>query len=307
MRIEQIKHFIKTVDTLSITKAAEELYITQSVLSKQIAGMEHELNVTLFERSKAGIRLTPVGVVAYECFSKVLQSYESAIHHIRDYQTNVAGTLYFSKLSGLKAPETLINGIEEFRRRYPNVTVLRKNQNNGPMTVSMRDGKHDVYLTWQHCVCDNPNMEFVPLARFKVSLAVSSAHSLAGVENPGIDMLRNVSWITILEEEAYSLNRLISKITKNAGFEPHMIYAENLSDMIDLIQDGTGVGVVCEGHILHGASSMHFMDFPEIPGWTMVVASRKDNKNPMAAEFLSVLGKNAAAGDPAPLRQGDAL
>jgi len=289
VRIEQIRHFIKTVDTLSITKAAEELYITQSVLSKQIAGMERELDITLFERNKTGVRLTPAGVVAYECFSKVLQAYESAIHHIRDYQANIEGALLFAKLSGLKTPEILSNAIADFSKQYPNVAVLRKNQNNAPMTESMKNGNHDIYLTWKHDINTNSDIEFVPLAKYKVNLAISISHPLAGVENPTINEFRNVNWISIMEEEARMFSKLIAKVVSNAGFEPKIILAENLTEMIDMIQDGEGVGIVCEGHILHGAASMRFIDFPELPGWTMVVATRKDNKNPIVSEFLSIV------------------
>jgi len=289
MRIEQIRHFIKAVDALSITKAAEELYITQSVLSKQIAGMEQELSATLFERSKTGIRLTPVGVVAYERFTKVLQAYDNAVHHIREYQSHVEGALTLVKLSGLKQPAALVCAVARFTERFPNVALLRKSMDNGPLTSSLRDGRHDVYLTWEHDVSDKADIDFVPLAKFKVSLAIAASHQLAGAQGDGIDAFRDVHWITILEEESYRLGRLVSKVVRNAGFEPQMIHADNLAGMIDLIHDGAGVGLVCEGHILHGSSSMLFMDFPEIPGWVMGICVRKDNKNPVVAELLSML------------------
>jgi DNA-binding transcriptional LysR family regulator len=291
MRIDQIKHFIKTVDTLNITRAAEELYITQSVLSKQIAGMERELNVVLFHRSSTGIKLTPVGVVAYERFSKVLQAYESAILHIREHYEHVDGTLSFAKLSGLKPSASLTDALADFSRLYPGITILRKNQNNGPMTESLRNGKYDIYLTWKQDVDDNSEIEYISLAKFRVSLAISAVHPLAFLENPTIDLFRDVRWITIQETESYKLNRIIAKVINNAGFEPSIIHADNLGDMIDLINDGVGVGIVSEGHILHGTASMRFINFDEIPSWTMVIACRKDNKNPLTREFLSLLKK----------------
>jgi DNA-binding transcriptional LysR family regulator len=293
MRIEQIKNFIKTVDTLNITKAAEGLYITQSVLSKQIAGMEHELGAKLFDRGRAGIRLTPVGVVAYEGFVKALQSYENAVHNIEEYQSNVKGALWLAKLSGLKQPESLLKAITDFGARYPNVDFLRKSLNNKPMCDSIQGGGHDLYLTWRQDVDGSPHIEYIPLKSYKVSLAISASHPLASVDAPEIGIFRDVAWITIHEEESYRFNCMIADVVNGAGFKPQMIHAENLSDMIDLIHDGIGVGLVCEGHILHGAATMEFKDFPEIPSWTMVVASRRDNKNPMRPEFLSILRKYA--------------
>ena len=52
MDIESLKLFLSVVRIGNITKAAEELFITQSTLSKRIASLEHELGVKLFVRSK---------------------------------------------------------------------------------------------------------------------------------------------------------------------------------------------------------------------------------------------------------------
>ena len=49
MTITQIKYFITTAKCLNFTKAASQLYITQPALSRQIAAIEAELNMQLFE------------------------------------------------------------------------------------------------------------------------------------------------------------------------------------------------------------------------------------------------------------------
>jgi DNA-binding transcriptional LysR family regulator len=289
--MDQIGNFIKTADTLNITKAADEMYITQSVLSKQIAGMERELGAVLFDRNSSGIRLTPAGLVAYEMLSKTLRSYEDAIHHIREYQAHIEGTLRFAKLSGLKRPCALVDALDDFSRFYPAIIVLQKNQDNSAMARSLREGKYDIYLTWKHEVDNSAEIECIPLVKYRVCLAISAAHPLAGLQNPPIEMFRGMSWITVVEEESYSFNRFIASVIRNAGFEPSLIYADNFADMLDLIHDEAGVGIVSEGHSIHGTSSIQFFDFPEIPSWTMSIVHRKDNKNPLTKDFLSTLLK----------------
>lgn len=52
MTLTNIKYFITTAECLSFSKAAEQLFITQPALSRQIIAMEKELNVLLFIRHK---------------------------------------------------------------------------------------------------------------------------------------------------------------------------------------------------------------------------------------------------------------
>ena len=66
MNFSQIKCFLAAADCLSFTKAAERLYLSQPVLSRQIASMEDELGIELFIREKKSIRLTPAGEVMAE-------------------------------------------------------------------------------------------------------------------------------------------------------------------------------------------------------------------------------------------------
>ena len=48
-------------ETRNITRAADQLYITQSALSKRIKVIERELGVSILLRSRQGIRFTPAG------------------------------------------------------------------------------------------------------------------------------------------------------------------------------------------------------------------------------------------------------
>jgi len=61
MDIKQIEYFVSIVETGSFGSAAEELYISQPSLSKQIIALEKELEVKLFDRSKRKIVLTDAG------------------------------------------------------------------------------------------------------------------------------------------------------------------------------------------------------------------------------------------------------
>ena len=61
MDIVQLKYFVAVAESGSFSEAAELMFSAQSTVSKQIASLEKELNVQLFDRSKRKVVLTVYG------------------------------------------------------------------------------------------------------------------------------------------------------------------------------------------------------------------------------------------------------
>ena len=78
MNIAQLKTFINLARTLNYTETARALYISQPAVTQQIAKLEAELGVHLFERSTRGVTLTLAGSSYYEDCVDVLARLESA-------------------------------------------------------------------------------------------------------------------------------------------------------------------------------------------------------------------------------------
>ena len=77
MEIKQIQYFLSVVETGSFSAAADDLYISQSSLSKQIISLEKVLDVQLFDRSKRRISLTDAGKIFYKhalAFNEIYKS-----------------------------------------------------------------------------------------------------------------------------------------------------------------------------------------------------------------------------------------
>ena len=65
MNIRNLEYFIKVVDTNSFTKAADDLFISQSAISQQIKALEDELCFPLMIRNRKGFELTQAGKYLY--------------------------------------------------------------------------------------------------------------------------------------------------------------------------------------------------------------------------------------------------
>ncbi len=76
-RLQQLRGFCYAVQTGSISKAAERMFLSQPSVSLQIQALERELSVTLFERRGPRIRLTPEGQVLYELALPLLEGLDT--------------------------------------------------------------------------------------------------------------------------------------------------------------------------------------------------------------------------------------
>lgn len=85
----QIQYFLKVADCMSFSQAADELYVSQPSVSRQIQQLEHELGCALFDRSrKNAISLTPAGMVFRDSFRRSLRGFEEAKAAARELAEN---------------------------------------------------------------------------------------------------------------------------------------------------------------------------------------------------------------------------
>lgn len=83
MTLRQIEYFLKVAETLSFTKAAQELFVSQSVLSQQIKKLEAFVEVPLFARNNRNVELTAAGVLLQKKFTVVTADVTAALEDAR--------------------------------------------------------------------------------------------------------------------------------------------------------------------------------------------------------------------------------
>lgn len=92
MKTEWLESFLVTATTKSLTKASEQLHMTQPALSKQMRKLEEDLGVELLFRSATGVQLTKAGEILFEEIQPVLRQ-------ISFIQKKILATKEISKLS----------------------------------------------------------------------------------------------------------------------------------------------------------------------------------------------------------------
>jgi len=119
--LDLVRGFEAAARHLSFTRAGEELFLTQSALSRQIQTLEAQLGVPLFERRHRALRLTDAGQVLQGAARTVLDEFAGAVARIRREQA--AEPLAISTNQPFAAL-WLIPRIARFRERHPGVDVF---------------------------------------------------------------------------------------------------------------------------------------------------------------------------------------
>jgi len=104
---------------LSFTRAALELHLSQSAVSRQIQGLEQQLGAPLFERQHKNIALTRAGVIFYETVSQSLTNIRQSVQDIRNLSSS---RVTIAATTGM-ASFCLIPAILRFRQQHPEVYV----------------------------------------------------------------------------------------------------------------------------------------------------------------------------------------
>ena len=106
--------------TRNITHAADELYITQSSVSKRIRQMERELGTTLMLRSRQGIQFTPSGEIVLAHTQHILHELDQIRQELVETSGAIAGTLR-AGISINYAMYRLPDQLANYNERYPEV------------------------------------------------------------------------------------------------------------------------------------------------------------------------------------------
>ncbi len=121
MEIRVLRYFLTVVREESITKASEVLHITQPTLSRQLAQMEGEIGVKLFDRGTRKIKLTNEGILLRRRAEEILQLVDKTEKELVEQGEQVEGKISIG-CGEIASVQLLPELIDSFRHKYPRVT-----------------------------------------------------------------------------------------------------------------------------------------------------------------------------------------
>ena len=123
----QFKAFLTVADTLSFTKAANQMFMTQQAVSKHVDELEKALNLVLFERTKTTVKLTQEGEALKRLLREFLDDYAKTRDRIDDHYRHMEFKFKVGISETVDPFGEIWGGINDFIAQNPS-TVLRGGQ-----------------------------------------------------------------------------------------------------------------------------------------------------------------------------------
>jgi DNA-binding transcriptional LysR family regulator len=222
MEIRQVQYFIAIVETGSFSAGADELYISQSSLSKQIIALEKELGVTLFDRSKRQIVLTDAGEAFLKHARKLNAAYKTMIIELNVFKAN-ADSLSIAAIPVL-TEYGIATQIGRFRELYPAIHVTLQELNGSNILSSLNEQLFDLAFT-RHNYLNHNRFQSIEIYRDKLLVVVSPKNRHAGRSSISIKELSGDNFIVF--DKVTDLHKLIMEECGKAGFDPIIFYSSH--------------------------------------------------------------------------------
>ena len=253
MDFRKLTYVLKIAETGNITKAAEELYMTQPALSHFITKLEKEEGVKLFDRTSVPLKLTYAGERYVETIRKVLELNENLKNEISELQEEAAGRLTIG-VPPARATDLLPEILPEYMRRFPKVEIRTVEHNSRQLREDVRRQQVDFAVL---PLLDGFD-EFRNIVLFREELLLVTRKGLLNAENQQTDENgRQIVQITqlgsqrfIMLKHGHGIRDKIDFLFDMNGIRPEILMeTTNNETAFSLAAAGLGAAIVPEYNI----------------------------------------------------------
>jgi DNA-binding transcriptional LysR family regulator len=246
METKSIEAFLALANCLNFTKCADQVYISQPALSRQILRLEEEFDCKFFIRNKRKVELTEHGRAFSEYAQRICAEIDTWKLHCKYLQGDESKKLRIGFLQDF--PHTFFpRVVQAFSSSHPEVKVSFFDLGlNAIIDGVLRDDLDCGFsLHYEFEKFDQINSMVVSTVRMCAILPVG--HALADRKSLKMEELVNENFITISAED-YTQGLLHTQfLCKIAGFEPNIIaQTKFVPSMLLLVKCGVGIALAAQ-------------------------------------------------------------
>jgi DNA-binding transcriptional LysR family regulator len=303
--LRQLRYFLAVADAGQLTAAAAVLGIRQPPLSQQIAALERQLGLRLFDRHAKGVTLTEGGRLVAADARRLLDEFAAMRSRVDAVARGQRGVLQLAFTSSAAAHAFTPQALRACRRRHPAIEWLVSESNAADITAGVADGRlHCGFLrapvAWPEGVLMRT------LLREPMVAAIPLDHRLAGRRTIALSDLHEQPLILVRRPGAPGLYANLLDRCLEAGARPRVV-AEVERMMTGLNLAAAGVGLTVVPASMKGAlgGALVYRDFVrgvdlDAP---LTLLYRADRHEGALASFVALVGELSAAMPGAPARE----
>lgn len=284
MNFTQIHYFITVARTLSFTKAADMLYITQPAISRHINTMEEELGFPLFTRVNRKLQLTPEGQVLAKELDKVFFDFDSAIRKARNASKTAVGELRVGIVDGLDLDDALSKTVCTLAEECPGLDIALFNFGYEELSARLVDGKLDVAFSRAYDANRRVYLQSKFVAKNRNMLAVPDGSPLSRKKSASFSDLQGQTIILVSETDDDINRQIVQSECTKCDFTPIIKYSPSYHINFIWVKSGLGVSILDERSIIPPEGIVR-VPFAQYKNSDVVMVWSEQNTNPVRTVF----------------------
>jgi DNA-binding transcriptional LysR family regulator len=243
MDLHQLFVFTKVVEHKSFSKAAEDIFLSQSTVSSHIQALERTLNMRLFDRVGREIILTPYGSRLYQWALKLLILKDEAMLDLKEGMNELQGMIRVAA-SSVPGQFILPKMIKHFRNQFPNVVFQIEQSSSKVVNDKVLNGTVDVGLLGEKF--ENDKLCYLPLLKEKLVLITSNQIKLNGA----VKIHELMKYPFIMRNPGSGTNAILEKFLKKNNISKDQMkiiaYTESGQNLIQFVIEDMGIAIISE-------------------------------------------------------------
>ncbi|MGY5801632.1 MULTISPECIES: LysR family transcriptional regulator [Rhizobium] len=239
--LRQLQYFVAVAEQGSVTRAAQNLSISQSSVTEALKELESDLGVELFERHPRGLSITHNGHQFLRHATKILATVSDARTSFSGKQNEAGGTLNIG-VTSLVAGYVLSDLLARYRRACPGVEVSAIEDNGGYLEHLLVGGELDVAVMVISNLRDRMALQAEILETSPYRLWLPMGHPLVSADIISVaDISREPLIMLTIDEIEENTGKLLTAL----GARPHVAFRTRSVEAVrSLVATGAGVALL---------------------------------------------------------------
>lgn len=254
MNFQNLEYFLETAKALNITKAAEQLHISQQALSNHILKLEEELGCKLFDRRR-GLQLTYSGKQLYKSAEQILDIKHQALTEIDDINKNIRGELRIG-IGHTRGQAILPIVLPEYSRSHPMVEITVVEGSSEELEDGLDKGIIDVvigYAPFLLSTCETIELRkenmflLVPKSLLEEHFGKEESEKILSLhrKSPDITLFKDLPFVLLREGDR--IRTLVDREFYHKNMSPRIaVEIRNIQTAFALCAEGMGLTVCPE-------------------------------------------------------------
>lgn len=296
INLNQLRAFYEVAKSLNFSVAAENLFVTQPAVTKQIKLFQESCNLRLFNRHRGKLYLTDEGKKVFVYTSRIfelerqLEETISALQNLKQGSLRIGTTKTYAK-------NFMPLLLSSFRKMFPEIIFELDEGSSLSMAESLLDFRNSLAIVAK--VEDKPEISFTPLLLEPIVLIASSQHPLALKPELGFRDLSGEPFV--MKELGSGTRKLVEQYARNEKTKLNVIAQTSNMDVIKkLVIQEQAIAFVVQSSVKDELSRGDLISLPVYPSGllTVYIAYLRDYELPSPARaFLDYLLSLADSND----------